>query len=626
MNKNLYCAMLAISAMALLALWIRPSNAFFLIFLLAIWAFRWKTMRSVLPVIDKSDTRYLILATAFSALSGAIFFISVLKNSWLGNDVTTTTVAILALIGFVIAIPFTASSIKLFFEADKGNIDFPSLKPNTVISRNWPKFCYALGAFGIVILLAFSFNYDIWSDEAFSMALSKHNYSDLIKLTAEDVHPPLYYIILKAIVDGIHVLFPAIPAIFVAKTVSVLAYVLLFAIIVTKVRRNYGQYVAALGVVCLVGMNRMMDFGTEVRMYSWGIFFVTLAFLVVKDVLEKCRFLDWAMFVVFSLCAAYTHYFACVAVGFLYIVLLWSIWKNDRKRLWQWIIASIITVVGYLPWLTILIGQLHEVSEDYWIDDLDFGRVAMCVMSMINTPLLLLAIFYLLFMTVKSFRSKLTNDDNIALTGILVPVFVFAVGVIVSYLMRPIFIWRYLVPSFCCFWLGILILVNLKCNRQLRIIIAAIIVLTFFGNIADFSYRQCVLINENQKLMSFFNSQPEESAYIIIEGDKGVSQMIELSHRKCYPWKEKENEGINPQDCYDASPIKNVHEILPLLLRHQPVYIAVDRQSAKPITAMLEGSNLSYVYEKELHLSHGYDLEMITIDLYRLALQSEEQQ
>ena len=43
-----------------------------------------------------------------------------------------------------------------------------------------------------------AFSYDLWVDEAFSIRMLEHSYGEMIALTAKDVHPPLYYIILKA--------------------------------------------------------------------------------------------------------------------------------------------------------------------------------------------------------------------------------------------------------------------------------------------------------------------------------------------------------------------------------------------------------------------------------------------
>lgn len=39
-------------------------------------------------------------------------------------------------------------------------------------------------------------NNSIWLDEAFSLSMIQQNFYEIIKNTAIDVHPPLYYIIL----------------------------------------------------------------------------------------------------------------------------------------------------------------------------------------------------------------------------------------------------------------------------------------------------------------------------------------------------------------------------------------------------------------------------------------------
>lgn len=52
-----------------------------------------------------------------------------------------------------------------------------------------------------IIYLQTAFNNCIWLDEAFSMSMIKQSFWEMICNTAIDVHPPLYYIILKMIIS-----------------------------------------------------------------------------------------------------------------------------------------------------------------------------------------------------------------------------------------------------------------------------------------------------------------------------------------------------------------------------------------------------------------------------------------
>ena len=59
-----------------------------------------------------------------------------------------------------------------------------------------------LGRVVFVLLIALSLCFltvgdEIWFDEVFSVSIVKHSFSDIISFTAADVHPPLYYFILK---------------------------------------------------------------------------------------------------------------------------------------------------------------------------------------------------------------------------------------------------------------------------------------------------------------------------------------------------------------------------------------------------------------------------------------------
>ena len=46
---------------------------------------------------------------------------------------------------------------------------------------------------GIIFICLAAFHEDIWFDESYSVAIAKHNFSEIWNITGNDVHPPLYY-------------------------------------------------------------------------------------------------------------------------------------------------------------------------------------------------------------------------------------------------------------------------------------------------------------------------------------------------------------------------------------------------------------------------------------------------
>lgn len=630
---HIRCAVLLISAIALPVLWGGIANNIFIVLLAVFWILQWRTLRSAMPSIGKKDVIYVAFAVFFCAMSGALFVVKHKDALWESESAATgMPAAVLA--STVIAIPFTASFVKLLRDVGRGQLALPTTPLLCAITTHWPRLCYAVAAIGLAVLIVFSFSYDIWFDEAYSLALIKYGYADMLELIAQDAHPPLYYLILKTIVGGVQFLVPAIPAIFIAKMVSVLTSVLLFVTFITKVRKEWGQYIAALGVVCLVGMHFMLDFELEVRMYSWGMCFVTLAFIEVKDVLAKGRFIDWTLFVVYSLCASYTHYFACIAVAFLYIVLLVRICRTGGRQFRHWAVAVAITIVGYLPWLAVFIAQLNHVNRGFWIGSISMKTIMAWLVRVADNPLLVIAVTYLLARTAKSVRNALSDGSGtIAITGILVPVFVIAVGVAASWLMRPIFFWRYLVPSFGCFWLGVLILTRTKFNRQVRILAAGLIVMTSVANIAGFAYKQHVLTKENRRVMSFLQSQPDNAAYIVrstpTAQQLSTYVLSELSGNDCYYyWKTGTRPSPFACQIFGVGVLTDVSEVPSILSCHQPVYYIVFKESdeGEPIDVVTNESELNYTHVGEFRLSHEYELDMNIIDIYRLSLKAEKVQ
>ena len=310
--------------------------------------------------------------------------------------------------------------------------------------------CFIIAVIGIGLQVYCSFSMDIWGDEAATLAMIRHSYSEIVELTAADVHPPLYYWILKFCVDSVQGLLPGVERVYVAKLVSIVPFVFTLVWCTTKIRNKWGNYVAGMASVCLVGMPNLISYGVEIRMYSWGLFFVTSAFIYFAEILTcNNHKRSWSFFVAFSLLAAYTHYFACVAVAFLYLALLLYMIFRDRTQIRLWIIMSGITIVCYLPWLMVLAKQLERVSDDWWIPTIDLQTLKSYVFFMFgNGWLLILCVGCLACFAATLVRKKVGISIEhvwIGLTAFIVPIGTTAIGVVVSLLMRPVFVTRYMI-------------------------------------------------------------------------------------------------------------------------------------------------------------------------------------
>ena len=98
--------------------------------------------------------------------------------------------------------------------------------------------------------------------------------------------------------------------------------ILILILSVTKIKKEYGYLTAGLFAFSMAVMSEFLAYYSVVRMYSWGMLFLILAFAFLKDVLDKNDTKSWALFTIFSVLTAYTHYFAAIPILCIYVALL----------------------------------------------------------------------------------------------------------------------------------------------------------------------------------------------------------------------------------------------------------------------------------------------------------------
>lgn len=343
-----------------------------------------------------------------------------------------------------------------------------------------------------------TFSTDIWYDELFSMEFAKRPFEELISLTSKDVHPPFYYMIVRAflILGG----SAGLPIETSGKIASIAPFLLLFIYAVTIIRKNHGMLTSGLFCFASVTMPGLPEYTTEIRMYSWALFFVTAslihAFNLMKNYQNEDRKWDipngLALFF-YGTAAFYTHYYAALSVAIIYFyVLLWMIIKyvavmrgegSSKERLNFKAIAAVIisanlTAVSYVPWLSVLLGQAQTVSGSYWIQPVGLRTFGSCIKYLFSgyfsngsiTTVFAVVLFILVAYIVVNNAIKLVKcgyqNETEKLKGLqslmavmVLPLLVI-VGIVASMLIRPVFVNRYMIPAMGTFYLAISIIVG----------------------------------------------------------------------------------------------------------------------------------------------------------------------
>ena len=454
--------------------------------------------------------KILLLGSLFcSGINGVIFYIR-----W--HDVEETHklflkiginvklgMAVITFGGIILSVPF----LMWFFKWMKKN---GSRIRNTDSFIN--KLCIGCVFLGIAIQVFFCIGKGIWADEAFTLAMLRHDYQSMIDLTAADVHPPLYYILLKGWIDAWKLIISGSAITVLAKLFSVIPYILMIILSCKKIKKLWGQFVAYTWMLAILSVSYLISNGVEIRMYSWAMLFVTVAFISMYDIVQENKVSSWWVFVLTSLAAAYTHYFACVAVAVVYgLLLLWILCKQ-RKLLGRWFIASISTIIGYLPWLFVFIKQTQTVSESYWINRIGTRTIVSYLSYLFENNVLLICLVVVLSLVIV--RKKICDISiYYSVTAIIVPIGVIFAGVIASALLRPVFVIRYVIPALACLWFGIMLLSNqMKLENLKRFYIYTLLGM-FVCNTFIFVNEEIKELSETQKIYELIDDAGK-AAYI----------------------------------------------------------------------------------------------------------------
>lgn len=343
-------------------------------------------------------------------------------------------------------------------------------------------FIISLGMIAISIYLSMSS--DIWYDELFTMGFTESSLKDMVSLTARDVHPPLYYIIVSLFVKGAGKDLTV--RVLTAKTASVLPFLLCLFLAIKKVRSSFGFLAAGLFSFLLLSMPQMAAYTVEIRMYGYALFFILAGMLYAYELAEENGKgkRGWIWLTVCALAACYTHYFACVAACMIYVYLLARFCMQGRmkREAKPFFISGIICAAGYLPWLLLVVTtQVGKVKENYWIQPVSLRTLGGCVKfifkpsfsnEVLNSALAVL--FFMIFaglflFTFLSRRKKEAEEKKrsafaAGCIGVLCGIVLF--GFLASVIIKPVFVYRYMMPAMGVFWLAFAILTALQKNRK----------------------------------------------------------------------------------------------------------------------------------------------------------------
>lgn len=229
----------------------------------------------------------------------------------------------------------------------------------------WSLALIAIGMSGLA--LGNITRWSMWFDEAFGAYLVRFDYAGIAHYTGLDVHPPLYYWVLKAWVSiwgTSELAFRSLSLVF-----ALIALVGVFVL----VRRVFHSPAAALAASAAVAISPMViRFSDEARMYTMVTAITVWATYLLVRLRKSQSLRGWVLYGVLVSIGMWTHYFT----AFVWLAHWAWRWYERRKgtieRFWSkgWVVAYACAIALFLPWLPTAVKQTVTVQGGFWIPPL----------------------------------------------------------------------------------------------------------------------------------------------------------------------------------------------------------------------------------------------------------------
>lgn len=335
--------------------------------------------------------------------------------------------------------------------------------------------------FTLIVNLSVSFNDSVWQDEAYTMNILRNDFVGIVKTTADDVHPPLYYFIAKIFTMCFGYSVPTV------KLASIVPVILIMIFVWIKTKKLFPEKYATITIVfcLLIGfIPAAFVQNVELRMYTWAMFFVTCSGMFAYELyLDPKDKKILALFVLTGILSAYTHYYAALTECFIYLFLIINLIAK-YKTLKESLIIINLTIALYLPWLPIFINQFIVVRDYWWLNVFNWNSIVNIIKYPFNgmfvNTFLIITVAIFIEMLVYLFKNKKDKEVWLALLCVLSFVLMVVTGCMVSLLLRPVFTSRYSYTAIGLLFLGLSIAVTkINYGKALRNILIGVIILNF---------------------------------------------------------------------------------------------------------------------------------------------------
>lgn len=415
---------------------------------------------------------------------------------------------------------------------------------------NIKKIHIAIIILGIIFVCASGFHTNIWFDEAYSVGMANHTLSEIWQIGGNDVHPVLYYWMLRivSILTG--------GSILAYRIFSIIPIVILGILGFTHIRKDFGERTGLIFSFLVYLLPEMAIYANEIRMYSWAILTVTVlaiyAYRLIKDNSNK----NWIIFFISSIMSIFLHYYGLMAAGIINVLLLgYLIIKKRKKDIIKILILGIVQAISYIPWLMYFVSQLGKMSKGFWIG-FEFPKTVIELMSSqfignmsYTVPFIISIIIYVYLIIKVIFLCKEKQDTTPIKLSFGIYLLVIMAAIIMTLILKTsIVYYRYLFVITGLYIFTISFILGKEKNNLIVILICVII--GVLGCINNIKLVQENYDKSNNEIFTYFDENIKEDDYIVYNQIGSASTSAIYANNQQQYFYNPENWGV--EEAYKA--------------------------------------------------------------------------
>lgn len=461
---------------------------------------------------------------------------------------------------------------------------------------------------GSIFISLSIFHTNLWFDETYSVAIVNHSFKEIWTIGGNDVHPILYYWLLKMVAlmtNG---------SVLAYRIFSCIPIILLGMLGITHIRKDFGEKVGLYFTFLTFFLPITAVYANQIRMYSWAIFILSLFFIYAYRLYKGQESKkNWLCFTFFSICSIYIHYYGLMAAGITNLLLLTYFIKNKKiKSVKRITVFGALQFLLYLPWLWYFIGQLRHVSKGFWIR-LHFDDIVRIIGLQMtgNLNIYVGGIIAILCFTYMGKRIMIQKEKMtvVKIASAIYGLVILAALMITIVIKTPILYFRYLyvISGLYIFILSV-ILAQEKNKYIVKIICTIILGLGISNNIIQIGENYDW---NNHKVIDYLKENIEEKDIIIYQ-NIGLGSIIAVNFTNEQYFYNPENWGV--VEAYKAyAPVMTTHTNADFISKLNGRIWIIDTWDEELYHDFFENEHIiqNQVLKTEYYEDYEYDIKLI---------------